>query len=217
MKRLEESTLKKKPDNKGYLPTTPNLTQQVIELNDRIDSLGSEVKSVEGILPDVNGDVNIQNPIVSATINTSNYVLTLKHLDNTNTLIDLPLEQMVVDVEYDNSTKDLIFTLNNGTVTNVPLDDIVSGLATTSYVDTKSNTKLDKIFGAGTYPIAYTRTESGSNNSTPLTDQNVANTLAYRDANGRFKVANPSVANDVANKGYVDNIVGDIETLLEAL
>lgn len=37
-----------------------------------------------------------------------------------------------------------------------------------------------------------------------------ANTLALRDANGRFKVADPGAgASDVANKGYVDGMVWD--------
>lgn len=39
-------------------------------------------------------------------------------------------------------------------------------------------------------------------------------TLAYRDGNGRFKAGLPGVNDDVANKGYVDGLIGDIESIL---
>ena len=49
-------------------------------------------------------------------------------------LIDLPIESMIVNVSYDATNKDLIITLQNGTTLNVPLDDIVSGLASQDWV-----------------------------------------------------------------------------------
>ena len=42
--------------------------------------------------------------------------------------VDLPLEEMIVDVRYENGKLKLI--LKNGNVTEVPVDDIVGGLAT---------------------------------------------------------------------------------------
>ena len=40
----------------------------------------------------------------------------------------------------------------------------------------------------------------------PSATANTANTLALRDANGRFQAADPSAAQDVATKAYVDAI-----------
>ena len=68
-------------------------------------------------------------------LDTTNYKLVAKLYNKDNTLIstsdeiDLPVESMIVNASYDNTTKDLTFTLQNGNTIVVPLDDIVSGLA----------------------------------------------------------------------------------------
>ena len=64
----------------------------------------------------------------------SDYKLTSKlytkdnTLLSTSTVIDLPIESMIVNASYDNQTKDLTLTLQNGNTIVVPLDDIISGL-----------------------------------------------------------------------------------------
>lgn len=74
-------------------------------------------------------------------LDTTNYILVAKLYNKDNTLIstsdeiNLPIESMIVDARYDAVNKDLIFTLDNGTELTVPLDDIVSGLATQADLD----------------------------------------------------------------------------------
>jgi hypothetical protein len=43
-------------------------------------------------------------------------------------LIDLPVESLVMDVEYDEDTKSIIITLENGTQTSVPIGSLINGL-----------------------------------------------------------------------------------------
>lgn len=68
------------------------------------------------------------------TIDSSTFVLTIQAKDvNGNNLgtaqtVDLPLESVVVDIDYDNQTKELILTLQNGNSTRVDVSDIVDGL-----------------------------------------------------------------------------------------
>lgn len=69
------------------------------------------------------------------SIDNSTYVMTLKLLDkNENVLstgkIDLPIESMIINVSYDSNVKRLTFSLQNGNIINVPLNDLISGLVT---------------------------------------------------------------------------------------
>jgi hypothetical protein len=69
---------------------------------------------------------------------------------NGNTLsssvIDLPIESLVSKGEYNNETKKLILTLQNGDVIEISVEDLISGLATTEYVDGK----IDGLAGVAT-------------------------------------------------------------------
>lgn len=73
---------------------------------------------------------------VELELNPNTYVLTAKLKDknnnviSTSTPIDLPLESMIVDCDYDATTKSLIITLQNGNTTSIPLGDLIDGLAT---------------------------------------------------------------------------------------
>jgi len=90
-----------------------------------------------------NGTGNSPFSIVSETghridleMNTTDYKLVAKLYDknnnllNTSTEIDLPLESLVVNVQYDAANQKLIVTLKNGTTIDVPISGLISGLAT---------------------------------------------------------------------------------------
>lgn len=112
---------------------------------------------------------------------------------NTSNTIDLPIEQLVMSVEYDDTTKSIVITLQNGQQTVVPVGALISGLV--------SETQLQTILQS-----YYTKTET--------------NTLL----NGKANVSDiPTKTSDLTNdsdyttKTYVDNIVGNIESILETL
>lgn len=74
------------------------------------------------------------------SIDSSTYIMTLKLLDkNENILstgkIDLPIESMIINVSYDSNVKRLTFSLQNGNIINVPLNDLISGLVTEENLD----------------------------------------------------------------------------------
>lgn len=109
--------------------------------------LKTGLATVEGKIPDVSDFItkdvnNLTNYTVSAgvgtsielSIDTSTYVLTakLKNADGDALgeaqTVDLPLETMVVDADYNSSTKEIVLTLENGNTTKFSVADLVSGL-----------------------------------------------------------------------------------------
>lgn len=67
------------------------------------------------------------------TIDSKTYIMTLKLKDKDNNVlstgsVDLPIESMIINVTYDNDNEKLTFTLQNGSVIDVPLDSLISGL-----------------------------------------------------------------------------------------
>lgn len=67
------------------------------------------------------------------TIDSKTYIMTLKLKDKDDNIlstgsVDLPIESMIINVTYDNDNEKLTFTLQNGSVIDVPLDSLISGL-----------------------------------------------------------------------------------------
>lgn len=71
---------------------------------------------------------------VEIVFNASTYVMSIQLLDSEGNLIyesseiDLPLETMVVDGEYDAATKEIVLTLDSGSTVRFSVSDLVSGL-----------------------------------------------------------------------------------------
>ena len=88
------------------------------------------------------------------TINPNTYVLTatLKDQDGgtlgTAQTVDLPLETMVVGGSYDDTTKKVILTLQNGNTIEFSVADLVSGLETSAHA---ASTYLTQNDAANTY------------------------------------------------------------------
>lgn len=79
------------------------------------------------------------------TIDSKTYIMTLKLKDKDDNVlstgsVDLPIESMIINVTYDNDNEKLTFTLQNGSVIDVPLDSLISGLVNeTDLKDTLEN------------------------------------------------------------------------------
>ena len=84
---------------------------------------------------------------IELSINSSTYVMTL-NLKNSNGsiistgTIDLPLESMVVSGSYDDTTKKIILTLQNGNTVEFSVADLVSGLQSEITSSNKLNSDL---------------------------------------------------------------------------
>ena len=111
------------------------------------DTLLQEKADVEDI-PDVSSFItkdvnNLTNytlktntgSLIDLEINDTTYVVTLKLKNQDGTVIstdtiDLPLESVVVSGRYDNTTKKVILTLENGSEVDFSVADLVAGLQT---------------------------------------------------------------------------------------
>ena len=145
-----------------------------------------DIQEIEnGVKTDLQETVLIDYSLITETgskidlsINTTNYKLTAILKDKNNNIIctsneiDLPLETMVVSASYDNTTKEIILTLQNGTTVRFSVADLVSGLVSETqlqtilanyYTKTEVNAllenKVDKVQGKGLSTEDYTTVE----------------------------------------------------------
>lgn len=73
---------------------------------------------------------------IEVSINSSTYVMTMNLKDKNNNIlstgtVDLPLESVVVSGRYDDTTKELVLTLQNGNEIRISVADLISGLQET--------------------------------------------------------------------------------------
>lgn len=153
---------------------------------------------------------------------TTDYKLVAKLYDknnnliSTSTVIDLPIESLVLSVEYVDTTdhpKSIKITLQNGTVTYVPVGAIVSGLASQADLDALSS-RVTTIEGK----------EAGWDAKAELSDitkervglDNVDNTSdETKKTNFTGSIASGNTG--FVTGGDVYNAVGNIETALATL
>lgn len=108
----------------GAVPTTRKVNNKALSSDITLDA------------DDVNAlpDTTKYGATLSLSINSTTYVMTatLKDQDG-NTLgtaqtVDLPIESLVLDVDFDEDTNELIIKLQSGTETRVSLGSIIGGL-----------------------------------------------------------------------------------------
>lgn len=131
-----------------YLYTTATETSAEYYIKDKLTITTLETKKDALAFKEENGSSNLDETNFVADINlsldTSNYVLTAQLVNKDGTTIgsaktiDLPLESVVVNASYNNSTKEITLTLNNGSTTSFSVADLVSGLVSST---TKINGK----------------------------------------------------------------------------
>lgn len=104
-------------------------------------AIGKLAKSVDAN----QNSISLLGADISFTINSSTYELTARLLNSegdaigTGETVDLPLESMVVDADYDDTNKTIVLTLKNGQTTSFSVADLVSGLQTELSSDNKLN------------------------------------------------------------------------------
>ena len=99
-------------------------------------------------------------------------------------VIDLPLESVVVSGEYDATNKKIILTLENGNIIEIPVEDLIDGLATKTELEEGLATKDANII------------ESISKNGAPLPV----------NANKNVNITVPTKTSEVINdSGFITN------------
>ena len=169
---------------------------------------------------------------IELSINTTDYKLTaiLKDKNNnimhTSNVIDLPLETMVVNATYDNTTKKIILTLQNGTTVEFSIADLVSGLVSESqlqtilanyYTQTEINNllanKVDKVTGKGLSTNDFTdayknNVDSNTNSRHTHSNKDTLDSITSADINNWNNKANMSDIPDTSN--FITNAVNNL-------
>ena len=133
------------------LTNKPSINNVTLSGNKSLNDLGIQPKgnyALENDIPDVSSFItkdvnNLTNytlktntgSLIDLEINDTTYVVTLKLKNQDGTIIstdtiDLPLESVVVSGRYDNTTKKVILTLENGSEVDFSVADLVAGLQT---------------------------------------------------------------------------------------
>jgi hypothetical protein len=136
-------------DSKADASDIPNVPITAIQKN------GTSITPVSGtvniIVPTIASDVSAlpdttkYATALSLTINSSTFVVTAQlkdqNGDNLGTVqtIDLPLESVVVNGTYNDTTKKIILTLQNGNTVEFSVADLISGLQTELSASNKLN------------------------------------------------------------------------------
>jgi hypothetical protein len=85
------------------------------------------------------------NMFKSVSFASATGIITFTLYDDTTTSINLPTELIVSGGSYDPTTKDLTLVLASGDEIVIPLDDILTGVATETYVQTQLESYYTKI------------------------------------------------------------------------
>ena len=139
--------------------------------------------------------------------------------------IRIPASGLIDDYTgVDSATIQCVISADNKITCNIIGGSITKTLLTTELqeeinnavkqVEYSQTSTLPSGSDGGYYGRAYVRDKTNMENSIPLCSQNRNYTIPIRDHNGNFYVGNPTIAYHCANKQYVDNLVGNIESLL---
>ena len=97
--------------------------------------------------------------------------------------------------------------------------DVLAGMVDLSNYATKTELsgKLDKQTSTGTFIRTYTVNKTGSNEMMDMSTGADASTVAIRTLTGSLRVATPVDNNDAATKKYVDDAIGNINSILATM
>lgn len=219
--RVVTDTEKATWNNKADVSDIPDVPIKGIERNNTT------------ITPDSSGIVNIVVPTtasdVSALPNTTKYAASMTLSVNTTTFvitatlkdqngdtlgtvqtIDLPLESVVVNGSYDNTTKKVILTLKSGSTISFSVADLVSGLQ----AEITSANKLDADLVDDT--LSTHKFVTAANKSTWDAKQDALTTTQLNAVNSGITSSGVSqIATNANNIASINQTIGDINSVLE--
>ena len=179
-------------------------------------------------------------------MNNSTYVITFTDATGTVQTIDLPLESLFQDANYDETTKSLIVTLQDGTTRTIPLSDLVDlpeiVLSTANPAVTPTtgqkvyfNTSLGKVwfnvggnwvFGGNlisdiekdNLTTAYTHSQAtGNPHGTTKNDIGLGNVDNTSDLNKPISTATQQALNNKLDKGAYTGTAQDLKNDIDGI
>lgn len=183
------------------------IKKEIQDVNNKVDSIQEYDDTV--IKQDIKDLQDNTGTSIDLSINNDNYVMTLD-LKNSNgevlssKEVDLPLETMVVNAQYDSETKEIILTLQNGNTTRFSVADLVSGLASESDIPTK----VSQLQNDSGYITGYTETDpTVPNYVKDITQQDITNW------NNKLS----SVPSNYVTDEQLNQVLGNINNVLSTL
>lgn len=196
-------------------------TDDIVEINQNINEIDGHIDVINQNIDNLEQDLTNYSLItetgsqINLNVNSTNYQITAILKDKngnviyTSNAIDLPIESMIINASYDNTTKEIVLTLQNGNTLRISIADLISGLV--------SETQLQTILAN-----YYTKTEvdnllSAKANQTSLdtTNQNVTS-LAERVSTNETDIANIKEEQTTQNTN-IEELQSQVETLQEDL
>ena len=192
------------------LTNKPKINNVELKGNKSLNDLGIQPSgnyALESEIPDVSNfitkDVNNltyytlktnTGSLIDLEINDTTYVVTLKLKNQDGTVIstkaiDLPLENVVVSGRYDNTTKKVILTLENGSEVDFSVADLVVGLQTEITSQNKLASDLVDDTNSGNKFVTTTEKQTWNNklDESDLTDYVKNTDYASVDKGGVIK------------------------------
>lgn len=216
--------------------TTQQLNQEIQDRQDADVNLQSQIDKNKTDIDTINTKLVNYSLItetgskITLTIDNTNYQMyaTLKDKNNntinTSNVIDLPIEQLVMSVDYDNTTKEIVIELQNGEITRVPVGALISGLVSETQLETilvpyVKNTDYASSSVGGVVKVGSFGTNVQANTG-QLYAINVSSYNLYESWGGNYVISKGTLekvieGKDLTTKAYVDGLVGDIGTILD--
>ena len=209
--------------------TTINVGNLATEIQDDIDTALADyydkdtADSLFALIDETGNKIDL-------SINSTTYVVTLQLKDKNNNVlstgtIDLPLESVVVSGAYDSVNKKVVLTLQSGSTIEFSVADLISGLQ--SEITNANKLSADLVDDTNTTHKFVTSAQKAiidsvkTNYAHTLTLGYTASTqelaIGIADYNGTVLDTGIADLTDLARKSYVDDLVGDISTILQEL
>ena len=131
----------------------------------------------------------------------------------TSNVVDFPVESAIVGASYDNTTKDLTFTLQNGQTIVVPIDDIIGGLQ--SEITAQNKLSADLVDDTSTTNKFVTASDKSHWNSCVRYDIDTQGLNSTQQQNARTNIGAGTSSfsgnyNDLSNKPTIPTKTSDL-------
>ena len=165
---------------------------------------------------------------IDLSINSSTYVVTLALKNAAGTTIssgtiDLPLETVVVSGSYDSTNKKVVLTLQNGSTIEFSVADLVAGLQSEITSNNKLSSDLvDDTNHSHKFVTASQKTiidsvKTDYAHTLTLSQNLTTGDLTVGISNYNGTTLDYGTVEGIATRTYVDDLVGDIDTILTTL
>lgn len=165
---------------------------------------------------------------IDLSINSSTYVVTLALKNAAGTTIssdtiDLPLESVVVGGSYDSTNKKVVLTLQNGSTIEFSVADLISGLQSEITSNNKLSSDLvDDTNHSHKFVTASQKTiidsvKTDYAHTLTLSQNVITGDLTVGISNYNGTTLDYGTVEGIATRTYVDDLVGDIDTILTTL